>query len=259
MPFRREKLHEPPVLKLSGFSLIELLVVIVVIGILAAILTATVGEVRRSARKTQLISRLRQVGAAGLSYVADNKGRLPWFHQQPATGGAIHWQLSLGPYISRVNSNMDINIKDLAFGEDYVLHDPLDTTVNPYLNKPVPNIALNGKARIYLSGLPAGTWGNVPAGASGRPINTIANPGKLALFGPGQSGAASMTNNWPWDNLTTTLSAKDIGGSDAFRYKDSTFFVFCDGHVDQKTREWVLAQAALGDASPFFDPSAINP
>lgn len=56
----------------SAFTLIELLTVIAIIGILAAILIPVVGSVRESARRAACQSNLRQMGAAVHAYLADN-------------------------------------------------------------------------------------------------------------------------------------------------------------------------------------------
>ncbi|MCU0793273.1 MAG: prepilin-type N-terminal cleavage/methylation domain-containing protein [Opitutaceae bacterium] len=60
-----------------AFTLIELLTVIAIIGILAAILIPTVGAVRKRALKSQCASNLRQLGTAVNLYINDNKQRLP--------------------------------------------------------------------------------------------------------------------------------------------------------------------------------------
>ena len=69
--FRRERGARP------GFTLIELLTVIAIIGILAAIIVPTVGRVRDSARSTQCLSNLRQIGAASRLYADEHKGMTP--------------------------------------------------------------------------------------------------------------------------------------------------------------------------------------
>jgi prepilin-type N-terminal cleavage/methylation domain-containing protein/prepilin-type processing-associated H-X9-DG protein len=61
----------------SAFTLIELLTVIAIIGILAAILIPVVGSVRESARATQCASNLRQVALGLLMYAQDNGGLAP--------------------------------------------------------------------------------------------------------------------------------------------------------------------------------------
>lgn len=60
-----------------AFTLIELLTVIAIIGVLAAILLPVVGKMRESARTTQCVANLRTWGNATHLYVAENKGRLP--------------------------------------------------------------------------------------------------------------------------------------------------------------------------------------
>ncbi len=69
---------------LAAFTLIELLTVIAIIGILAAIIIPTVGKVRSTARRSQCASNLRQIGMAFLLYAQENKNTLPAVYM-PAT------------------------------------------------------------------------------------------------------------------------------------------------------------------------------
>lgn len=61
----------------SAFTLIELLTVIAIIGILAAIIIPVVGQVRRAARMSQSVSNLKTIGQAVQLYLADNRGKFP--------------------------------------------------------------------------------------------------------------------------------------------------------------------------------------
>jgi prepilin-type N-terminal cleavage/methylation domain-containing protein/prepilin-type processing-associated H-X9-DG protein len=61
----------------SGFTLVELLTVIAIIGVLAALVVAGVGKVRATARQSGCTSNLRQIGVGMLLYAQDNNGRLP--------------------------------------------------------------------------------------------------------------------------------------------------------------------------------------
>lgn len=63
-----------------AFTLIELLTVIAVIGILAAILIPVAGKMRSSANRATCSSNLRRIGVATLMYVQDNKNSMPYPH-----------------------------------------------------------------------------------------------------------------------------------------------------------------------------------
>jgi prepilin-type N-terminal cleavage/methylation domain-containing protein/prepilin-type processing-associated H-X9-DG protein len=93
----------------SAFTLIELLTVIAIIGILAAIIIPTVSRVRESARKSQCVSNLRQVGMGIMLYAQANRDRLPGplytaqgprFNANPGAGVVGNLALLIEPYLS---------------------------------------------------------------------------------------------------------------------------------------------------------------
>lgn len=61
----------------AAFTLIELLTVIAIIGILAAILIPTIGAVREKAQRAVDANNLREIVKAAMIYAADNNDRLP--------------------------------------------------------------------------------------------------------------------------------------------------------------------------------------
>jgi prepilin-type N-terminal cleavage/methylation domain-containing protein/prepilin-type processing-associated H-X9-DG protein len=67
--------RHPRKVTLQAFTLIELLTVIAIIGILAAIIIPTVGKVRESAKDATCLSNLKQIGQAALMWSADNKDK----------------------------------------------------------------------------------------------------------------------------------------------------------------------------------------
>lgn len=70
----------------SAFTLVELLVVVAIIGILAAILIPAVGAVRNSAQKSNGVNNMRNVGAGIIMFTQDNNGAYPgplWPGQVP--------------------------------------------------------------------------------------------------------------------------------------------------------------------------------
>ena len=81
-----------------AFTLIELLTVIAIIGILAAILIPTVGRVRESARTANCSSNLRQITMALKLYAEANKGRFP-SGTDNTSGTDVAWNKAIAPYL----------------------------------------------------------------------------------------------------------------------------------------------------------------
>ncbi|MFA6959700.1 MAG: type II secretion system protein [Opitutaceae bacterium] len=100
----------PPIVRSSwinpthAFTLVELLAVIAIIGVLAALVIGGMSRVRISAKRTQCISNERQLVAAALLYAADNRGNLPKPYDivagiHPTAPGAYKGLITLlGPY-----------------------------------------------------------------------------------------------------------------------------------------------------------------
>ena len=64
--------------KRNAFVLMELLTVIAIIGILAAILLPTLARAREAARRASCLANLSQLGMAIRMYASENDGHLPW-------------------------------------------------------------------------------------------------------------------------------------------------------------------------------------
>lgn len=65
----------------SAFTLIELLVVIAIIAILAAILFPVFAQAKESAKKTQGLAQMKQIGTAAQIYASDSDDALPAWHE----------------------------------------------------------------------------------------------------------------------------------------------------------------------------------
>ncbi len=85
----------------GGFTLVELLVVVAIISILAALLAPALKKARDSARNIQRMNNLRQLGMALLQYATDQDGYLPALsHPGDGANGWMDEQC-MGPYLGQ--------------------------------------------------------------------------------------------------------------------------------------------------------------
>ena len=70
-------------MKGQGFTLIDLLVVVVVLGVLASLLLPSLGRAKERARSTQCLQNLHQLGGAVMLYAKEHERRLPAAERQP--------------------------------------------------------------------------------------------------------------------------------------------------------------------------------
>ncbi len=83
----------------SGFTLTELLVVVSIIAVLTAMLLPAVKLVRDAARSTRCRTNLRQIGLGIQLYSEDQQGFLPPSRSVLENYGVVHWFNLLIPYL----------------------------------------------------------------------------------------------------------------------------------------------------------------
>ncbi|RRJ94692.1 type II secretion system protein [Opitutaceae bacterium TAV4] len=146
--------------ELAAFTLIELLTVIVIIGVLAAIILPVTSRVRQSARDTQCTARIRQWAFATQLYVIDSKGIFP------NTAGSFAHQ-ALIPYLNT-------KIEGANYGERRIY----------FLACPAP-LEKNGKDTYWMYGF--------NESISQQPASLITQPSRLILAGCSSSQWVNKT------------------------------------------------------------------
>jgi prepilin-type N-terminal cleavage/methylation domain-containing protein/prepilin-type processing-associated H-X9-DG protein len=112
-----------------AFTLVELLVVIAIIGVLVALLLPAVQAARESARRSQCVNNLKQLGLAFQNH-HDAQGRLP--------AGSISccwgtWQMAVLPYLEQQQLGALYRFlpKEAAFADPAYSYAALPSAVNP--------------------------------------------------------------------------------------------------------------------------------
>lgn len=92
----------------SAFTLIEILVVVAIIGILAALLLGQLNNYKERAQGVQCASNLKSLGVATAQYIAENNGKLPVAREDGSKSGSESgwdtsavgaWYWNLAPYV----------------------------------------------------------------------------------------------------------------------------------------------------------------
>jgi prepilin-type N-terminal cleavage/methylation domain-containing protein len=87
----------PRPLRPAGFTLVELLVVIAIIGILVGLLLPAVQMIRESARRTQCLNNLKQLGLAVQNFESSMR-RIP---ASRGADGFLTWPVALMPWVEQ--------------------------------------------------------------------------------------------------------------------------------------------------------------
>ena len=103
--------------KKLGFTLVELLVVVAIIGILVALLLPAVQAAREAARRSQCQNNLKQIGLACLNYESSRRGLPPASSNSPAEKlNGLGWQVYILPFMEEtsVSDNISSNYAEDA-------------------------------------------------------------------------------------------------------------------------------------------------
>lgn len=127
-----------------AFTLLELLVVLIVIGILAGLLLPILSRSLEAGRATACLSNLRQVGTALQLYVEDNQNRMPVMQDAAFGTNGVPAPKSV-PTIDIVLSNYLGNLQTLKCPSDR--KEIFEQTGSSY----AWNVLLNGQPADHLS------------------------------------------------------------------------------------------------------------
>ena len=184
------------------------MVVIAVIGILAALLLPMYEAIQLKGNETKTLSNMRQMGLAVLGYANDNSYQLPNRVQPPTNGSTVadKWPRVLQPYIQ------DLRVYGCPLADigkkTYRVSDP-----QLYLDN-----GTNNTSYIYNGGNDVQEYGQ--SGSFPR-LNSLSQPSEVILLGI----PLPQANNFYMD--FAEKNNDDVLNKTAFA--DGTPYMFCDG------------------------------
>ncbi len=188
--------HRHRAQRLSGFTLVEMLIVIVIIGILASALIPRLTSVQWKARDTSRKTALSQIGAALSIYQTD-------YGSFPSTGGNIIWLYSWD--LSNYMQSIPKDPGNKAFSGVATAAVPTSCVVGnawEYQYAPLRRAGSNDQAFALVAATEDGWWSN-----------------RLASVGSGNNANGCVISNGPdGTDAMNALLCQNItpGASDSF-------------------------------------------
>jgi len=246
----------PPVIRRDGFTLLELLVVVAIIAMLAAILFPVFASVREKARQTTCTSNGKQIGLAFMQYIQDYDEITPdpCFPLSGNTNHAETLGTLLSPYIKSVDlwrcpsDTLHVRTVDYLPTSPYGGYDNVSYAYNFYFLE---------RSKVPLANQPNYLYYPVPL-----PMSSLLTPSQDgAVFA--DWGAVTDDNNsfaivsvntfpsiegFPLNSAQTTVNPTTVRG-----HNNGGIVTFADGHAKWQSGLFLYSQyqievAAAGGA-----------
>lgn len=210
---------------LAGYTLIEILVVIAVVGILAAILVPTFLSVRERGRSATCVSNEHQLALAILQYAADNDDAAPGVHHISNTWGGLIY-----PYVHATGIYQCPDDGTKSASPYSIVSYAVNSNLH-YLSK-----AGRGASKTVMLFEINGDTAIVTQRDEGEAPGKI--PQSMTVVGDGVSQLALMgccnASGKPFSiDTNVTYATGPIGGrgDSKERHSGGSNFALCDGHV----------------------------
>ncbi|MFA6286504.1 MAG: prepilin-type N-terminal cleavage/methylation domain-containing protein [Opitutaceae bacterium] len=244
-----------------AFTLVELLAVVAIIGVLAALVIGSVSKIRDAARRSTCASNLRQIYAAFQLHAADNRGLFPAERQPYTTSGDVssnpnpkgdNWQAEISRYVLRDGLLGDVKKvgadSNIAHCPSFDLLFPNATLASS--NYKTAGYGMNSNLNIGgtdTNGNPIALGGSKLSISTRFPAASIINPAKSVLVADSSDYHIAVSGSWT--TTTNTDPTNNMGKPDGYasgapyRHGSNANYLFADGHV---------VSMSPADALPFL-------
>ncbi len=205
----------------TGFTLVELLVTVAIIGLLLAILMPALNVARESARASACARNMREIGMAAMLYAADHDGRYPRSQHSAFVHREVVWARSLARYLGETDAGWSNLLRS-------VYRCPSD-------RRPA---ALSFGLNVYFELGPEDDYEGKPA--TWRTNYEVPVPSRTILFAENESAADHIMPNY-W------AGSRDVSDVAHDRHRGSANYIFADGHVERHTLNEIYDPARAVD------------
>jgi prepilin-type N-terminal cleavage/methylation domain-containing protein/prepilin-type processing-associated H-X9-DG protein len=235
--------------RLGAFTLIELLTVIAIIGVLAAIIIPVVGKVRSTAKRTLCVSRLSAVAQMSMLYTHDNKG----VFVNNGTTTATRWPIQMINYFPNAKKIYDASPEPKAKN---FFENPAS---GAFFKCPTQTVEDGAEGAQGVFGLNNNIGGNGTLPLRKVRASSVKAPSRLIVFGTtdgigAADGGLSMNINGPAPRATAegyVGTTQRLGLAPNFG--PQAVIAFADGHVE-------VRPICNANAWPWNNPAeAFNP
>lgn len=223
--------------KNRGFTLIDLLVVVAIIGVLASLLLPVINRVKSEGRRAKCISNIRQISIGWLSYSADWDAYAPFVDANAIV--TDHWALKIAPYVGAHWSNQVYHCPDYRHTNELIRPGFWLVQRGSYDINLVGSSAVFGTGR-GVGGKITGTFpGGPPFTTTATRVSDVRVPAELIAMGDvcvdSRSGNTFGYFEMYWYGDRTFLGyeagAPRVLADFSGRHKGMFNIQFADGHI----------------------------
>ena len=231
----------------SGFTLVELLVVIVIIATLAALLLVGFSRMRASGDRAGAIAAMRQLAVANTSYSSEHNGQFVPIATKDKDGNLYEWYYDpvFRSYLTGDPADAEKEGSKLRVAPAGFL-DPV-----AYRSKKKDYDKLSASYGFNSTGLGALWPVNEMSPPMSYKVSQIANPSRTAFIISATDYQASYTGRYLWK--ATPVEGKTPNSKIAYRHDKKAIVIYYDGSTGLVSMADILAIDSKGGANnPFW-------